>query len=131
MTRKDPAAKLPAGEWIGAGIGAVLLLGAIGYLAREGFRREPGVPDPRFRVQEIRKTGAGYLILFQARNAGTGTAQDLKVVARLDCGDAIIETGETNLQYLPPTSTVTGGIYFGRDPGRCALRFRPEGYTEP
>ena len=124
--------RTPLLEWIVAALGALLVLGAIGFLMYHAVDRDDSPPDVRLVAMEIREQPSGYLVRFRARNEGASAAANLFIAGELSAPDgAVIERSTTRIDFLPARSEHEGGLFFTRDPGRLTLRLRPEGYQDP
>lgn len=127
---QQAAEAIPVAEWIAAGIGLALVIGALWVLLSHGLGdREP--PDVSLRVVEVQRTTGGWLVQFEARNGGDETASELGVRGELVAGDSAMETAETTLDFLPGGSTRNGGLFFTRDPASAQLRLTAMGYRDP
>jgi uncharacterized protein (TIGR02588 family) len=118
-------------EWIVAAFSAVLVLGVLGFLIYDGVRSPATPPDVTVEVDSIRRAGAGYLVLFRARNSGRSTAAEVLVEGELEADSGRRETSETKIDYVPAGGEQHGGLYFRRDPQRSRLRLRAHGYRDP
>ena len=114
-----------------AGLSALVVIGAIGYLVYDGVRSPSTPPDVTIEVDSVRRSGSGYLIEFQARNAGRGTAADLRVEGELRADTGSVEISQVTIAYLPPLGVRRAGLFFTHDPRQYRLRLRPLGYEVP
>jgi uncharacterized protein (TIGR02588 family) len=126
-----PPARVPATEWVVAALGAVLVAGTIGYLVWLALSRDQTPPDVRVVAGEVLALRHGFLVEFEAVNAGGSAAAELLVEGELEGPDGVIETAEATIDYLPPRSVREGGLLFSRDPRAQTLRLRAKGYVEP
>ncbi len=117
-------------EWVVAGLSALVVLGAAGFLVREAFG--PSSP-PRITIEadSVVRAGQGYLVEFRVRNGGRTTAAGLVVEGKLDGGTGPAETGEVTIDYVPAGGTRSAGLFFTRDPREGRLEIRPKGYDRP
>jgi uncharacterized protein (TIGR02588 family) len=118
-------------EWIVAIASAALVLAVLGTLIYEGVQSPKTPPDVTIEVDSIRRAGAGYLVLFRARNGGRSTAAEVLVEGELEADSGKVETSETKIDYVPAGGEQQGGLYFRRDPQRSRLRLRAHGYRDP
>ena len=121
----------PLAEWIVAAVGLILVAGTIGFLVYQAIKGETLPPDVVVKVDSIAPVGSGYLVTFRAINQGEMTAEGLVVEGKLMQGEMSIETGETELDYVPSRSEVKGGIFFTRDPRQFELQLQARGYELP
>jgi uncharacterized protein (TIGR02588 family) len=122
----------PLSERIVAALGALFVLGSIGFLIYHAVGRDESPPDVRIVAAEIREQRNGYLVRFRALNEGGSAAAGLTVAGELSETDgAVVERSETRIDYLPARSEHEGGLFFTSDPRDFTLRLRPEGYSKP
>lgn len=131
QSRGGPQPDTPILEWILGGLGAALVLFALGFLIYVGESKTDRTGGVEVTVDQISRVEGGYLVQFSARNAGTRTLADVRVRARLMEGETQLENAEVVLDYLPGRSTARGGFYLQSDPAQYALRLRAESYREP
>lgn len=127
--------KRPSGtsalEWGAATMGAILLLGVIGYMSYCGITQPDGPPKIALRQGPTHRAPGGFLVEFTARNEGNKTAATLKVTGQLLDGERVVEKSEATFDYVPEQSERIGGLFFTQDPSRHELRLRSEGYSAP
>jgi uncharacterized protein (TIGR02588 family) len=131
MPRKALAPNTSKAEWIVAAVSAALVLGVLGFLIYDGVRHPATPPDVTIEVDSIQQAGAGYLVLFRARNRGRSTAAEVLVRGELQADTGAVETSETLLDYVPGGGDQQGGLYFAHDPRQLRLRLRAHGFREP
>jgi uncharacterized protein (TIGR02588 family) len=118
-------------EWLVAGLGVVLVGGAIAFLVYHSLARDRTPPDIRVVAEEVVNLGNGYLVQFRAFNEGRSAAAEVTVEGELVGPDGTTEVGEATLDYLPPRSDREGGLLFTMDPRTGDLRLRTKGYAKP
>jgi uncharacterized protein (TIGR02588 family) len=129
---RPPAPReIPALEWVVAGLGALLVLGTIGYLAAQALWRDATPPDVRLVAEPARALEDGWLVRFRALNRGGEPAAELLIEGELRGPEGSVETSEATLDYLPPGSQREGGLLFSHDPRRFELALRAKGYARP
>lgn len=118
-------------EWVIGGIGVVLLLSCIVFLAYEGWRdgEEPGPITSS--VLDIVDAGDHHIVTFEIANGGSQTLSNLHVSAHLLDGEREVESARTMIDHLPGHSSHEGGFYFEHDPRALRVEIRPEGYQKP
>lgn len=121
----------PLSEWITALIGLVLVAGCIGYLGWHGLAVERTPPDPVVQVGATQQLGERWHVPLRAHNRGRETAAALVLEGELKEGDKVVETAETEFQYLPGESSREAGLYFSRDPAGLRLEIRVKSYQKP
>lgn len=120
----------PASEWVAASIGALALLGMVGFLLWRGFVGEDGPPELAVRVEAVERAGDAWLVRFVAINDGPRAAAAVQVSGKIG-HDGSSEESAVVLDYLPQRSERRGGLIFSRDPGPEPPELRAEGYIEP
>jgi uncharacterized protein (TIGR02588 family) len=118
-------------EWIAAGIGVLLLLGAIGQLLFSALDRDETPPDIELTVQRVTLRNASYVLSIRASNQGGATAAEIEIEGTLDATDGTTEISRLTLDYLPPRSEHTGGLVFSNDPNAGNLALRVKGFVSP
>ncbi|MDP1618658.1 hypothetical protein [Phenylobacterium sp.] len=118
-------------EWLVAALGALLVLFAVGSMAYFAMNHPEGPPQVSLEVTEIRSSGEGYLVSFEAKNTGRSTAAGIVVTGTLTSGGEPIEESEVTLDYLPQDSERRGGLFFREDPAAHDLDLRAQGYSKP
>ncbi|MBM3604943.1 MAG: hypothetical protein FJX25_09340 [Alphaproteobacteria bacterium] len=133
MTEKDP--KLPEAtsrlEWLVAAMGALLILGTIGYMIAHGLRHPEAPPDVTVTQTSGAVLSDGFLVEFSALNEGNATAANVTVSGALIQDGEVVEESETTLDYLPEQAHRTGGLFFTNDPASYEVQLRAEGYIAP
>lgn len=127
----DHASDTPVAEWIVAGIGLVLVLGAIGYLLYQAVYGDHSSPEITVRVEAVTQTSNGFLVKFRAANQGGATAEGVVVQGIVGEGTEKAESSQTTIDYLPSHSERKGGLFFTQDPRQLELQIRAFGYQEP
>ncbi len=118
-------------EWLVAGIGALLVVFAVGYMVQFAITRPDGPPVVGLEVTGVTHAGAGYLVTFKATNTGRSTGAGVVVTGELSSGGERVEASEMTLDYLPQDSERQGGLFFTEDPAAHELVLRAQGYAEP
>ena len=116
-------------EWLVGAIGLVLLLGLVGFLAREAAT-EATPPDLRARVDSVSRLSSGWLAHVHVANRGRETAVAVTLQGELVVGTDTLRS-ETTFDYVPGRSDRGGGLLFDRDPSSGSLTVRATGYQEP
>jgi uncharacterized protein (TIGR02588 family) len=118
-------------EWVVAGIGALLVMFAVGYMVHFAMTRPEGPPAVVLEVTAVSRTSAGYLVRFKATNTGHSTGAGIVVTGELSRDGEAVEESEMTLDYLPQDSERQGGLFFTEDPAAHELVLRAQGYAEP
>lgn len=118
-------------EWLAAAVGALLLVGMIGYMTVLGFKETEGTPLITLTAVETIHRGDSYIVKFEVKNLGDQTASALVVRAVLTQNESEIETSELTIDYLPSRSVQYGGFFLRHDPKLYHLELIPVGYLDP
>jgi uncharacterized protein (TIGR02588 family) len=128
---RSEAQAIPTLEWIVGGIGFVIVAGVLGFLLYAAITNDNPLPDVKLSVDTVARLRNGYLVQFTAINEGGLTAQGVTVEGELRSGADVVERSETAIEFLPPGSKKSAGIFFSKDPRQFELKLRPLGYEEP
>ena len=134
--RQDTAgaqgARSPVMEWVFGGIGLVLTVSLIGFIAWQAVQRPARQPAQiELRVEEVAALADGYVARIAARNLARHTAKGVEIEGTLATGAAEPETARLVFDYVPGGSTVKGALHFTTDPTAGELRLRSLGYADP
>ncbi len=122
---------IPFWEWVAAAVGAVLVIGSIGFMLFHAIAGDDSPPDIAIQADSILAVEGGYLVMIRTRNEGGSTAAGVTVEGELSSDTGKIETSGTTVDYVPPRSERYGGLFFTRDPRQYRLDLRAKGYQEP
>lgn len=117
-------------EWVVAAVSALLVLGAVGFLLRNGVQAQ-SPPRIILQVDSTVRVGERWLVEFRAHNGGRTTASGVTVEGEVRGDSGEVETSRATLDYVPAQGSQRGGLYFGADPRRGRLRLRATGYERP
>jgi uncharacterized protein (TIGR02588 family) len=123
--------EIPVLEWLLGGMGALMVAGAVGFLAWSGSVQGDTPPDIRVEVERVLEQRNGWLVLVRAFNEGGSAAAEVTVGGEFAAPDGKMEAAELRLDYLPSRSDRRGGLFFIRDPRGYDLKVRALGYAEP
>lgn len=123
--------KIPIWEWIIAGVGLILVAGAVGIALYRAITEKLTPPMLSINVEAISPVENGFLVNFKVRNTGNQTAAGLTIEGQLKNGSEAIETSSATLRYAPANSEREGGLFFAHDPRQYQLGIRATGYEEP
>lgn len=124
-------AEPPVWEWIIAGAGLILVIGAIGFMLYEAMTEKSAPPNFTVSVDSINPASDGYHVKFRVKNTGDQTAADVAIEGQLRQGAEIIETNTVTLNYLPSDSEREGGFVFSKNPHEYELKLRAKSYEKP
>jgi uncharacterized protein (TIGR02588 family) len=118
-------------EWIVGACGAIMVIGTIGYLVYAEAFGGATAPFVELMQQKTTPQSDGYLVEFRVRNSSSFSAAKLRIKGELRSGGEIIESAETEIDYLPAFSSRDAGLYFQHDPVKSRLQISPVSYTNP
>ena len=119
-------------EWLTAGIGLLLVLSAIGYMAYEAVTGDELPPSITVAADSVTTAGGVHQVHFTARNGGDLAGAAVVVEGRLaGAAGGEEETSEATLDYVPGRSERNGGLFFSSDPRAGRLELRVLGYSAP
>jgi uncharacterized protein (TIGR02588 family) len=130
-TRKVHEEPPPFWEWVVAGVGLVLLLASIGYLAYHAIARPHIAPVPVIELAGVQEQRGRFVALVRVSNRGTLAAEKLVVSGRLKRGGETVEEAETEFEHLPGESSREAGLFFSRDPRAFQLELAARSYLKP
>ena len=128
---RPPPRQVGRAEWAVAALGAALVVGVLGLLAREAATYEDGPPVIVATADGVTPTEGGYVLRFTAENRGAATAADVTIAARLTDGERVLEEAEVTLDYVARKSSRAAGVIFRRDPATATLELRATSYRKP
>jgi uncharacterized protein (TIGR02588 family) len=128
---REPRPAVPLLEWIVAGLGVLLVGGAIAFLLYHSMTRGQTPPDLRAVAERVLDLDHGYVVQFRARNEGGSAAAEVTIEGELVAPDGRTERAVAVLDYLPPRSDREGALLFTVDPRQGELRLRATGYAKP
>lgn len=123
-------------EWLTgvfSGVCVAALIGWIGFEALDQSRQGRQGPDLSVRNIGTQMRSDGYQVAFEVSNRAGATAAGVVVRGQIVSADAVVETVETTLDYVPMHSTAGGGLIFQHDPDdpKGQLRIAAIGYSDP
>lgn len=133
---KPPRRAGSALEWPAAILGALLIIGVIGFLLWDGMAERDRGSDPRITVRADSVVpydgGARYILPIEVTNAGGVAAAAVIIEGVLaDSAGRPVERSETILALLPASSSRRAGLVFSRDPRLYTVALRPLGFEQP
>lgn len=129
--RQNETKKVSPWEWVAAGLGLFLVLGAVLFLAVQAFRSGDVPPAIVLEAERTVAAGDAYLVEFSARNAGSSTVAGLHISGEMVSGDSVLEASQTVIDFVPAGGTRSAGLFFEHDPREHELRMRAVGFDLP
>lgn len=118
-------------EWLTGSVSAICVIVLIGWIAFDAMTQDDGPPALSIDIVGSEGRAGGYLVTFDVDNAADRTAADVTVRGEIVFGDAVVETVETTIDYVPMRSKARGGLIFRTDPAGKSLRIAATGFSEP
>ena len=118
-------------EWATGAVSAIIVLGVIIWIGKDGFTDHDKSPDLHGTVSQTEERSGGFQVLFKIRNDASATASEVRVVGEIKDQDKVLESAETVLDYVPGHSKVGGGLIFRQSPAGKALNIRVTAFDEP
>ena len=115
-------------EYAVGGLGGLLVLLLIAFLAYQAVAVRESGPDLSVEVIAVEPAGAGYEVRLQVTNDGGTTAEAVQVGGRLTRDGDQVEQASATLAYVPPESRRDVVLIFSSDPRDGDLTVGPEGY---
>jgi len=133
MTKKDSEKKFEKNwlEWVVFGVGLVLVVGTLSYLAYDGATASDAPPNIEVRLGEPQRQEHDFVVPVTIINHGGQTAEGVHVEVVLESGGAEIERSEYGVAFLPRLATREGWVAFRTDPRSGQLKPRVLGYEKP
>jgi uncharacterized protein (TIGR02588 family) len=126
-----PRDDIPPLEWAVAIVGGLILVAVLGFTLRQALTLDDEPGPITFAVKQVRPAGAGFLVVFEARNGGSTTYAELEVEGTLRGFSGSVERATVTFDYLPGGSSRAAGLFFGGDPAQGRLELAPKAYREP
>ena len=121
---------MPLAERVASALGAMIVLGTIGFLTVETIRRGDQEPALTASVVQIREAPEGFVVTVEVHNESRGAAADVQL-AGIDRGsDEGRPQPVARLDYVPGFSTRRASLVFAVHPG-SAPQVHIVGYTRP
>ena len=127
----DGEQKTPLLEWVAAGIGLILVVGAIGFMLYQAITSTSAPPVIQLTTKSVAVVETGYLVVFEAENTGEETASNVAIEGEIKNGKESVEKSSITIDYIPSHSKQKGGLYFSKNPQQFDLAIRAAGYTKP
>lgn len=112
--------------WVMAGLGLVLVIGALAVVLKDVGAKEPAM----ITVQEIERR-AGGVVTVEVVNGGDDTAAQVQIEGELTRPGAQPETAEAVIDYVAGHSRAEASLAFTSDPTGARVTVRALGWTDP
>lgn len=119
-------------EWLVFGIGLLLVLSTLSYLAYDALTITDAPPSIEVRTGQPLERPHNFIIPVSLTNHGDQTAEGVLVEVVLESGGQEKERGEFTVAFLPRRSTREGWVAFQTDPRTVEqTKARVLGYEKP
>jgi uncharacterized protein (TIGR02588 family) len=118
-------------EWVVFGVGLLLVLGTLGYLAYEGATMGDAPPSIEVRLGTPEQSTHNYIVPVTVINHGDRTAEGVTVEVSMKSGNNEEERGEIVIAFLPRKARREGWVTFRQNPSGAELKARVLGYENP
>ena len=119
-------------EWVSFGVAAAILLAVAGLVVYYWLYVPQGPPVLTVApAGDVREVGGQFYAPFVVANTGGDTAAQVRVVAELRAGGAVVERGEQTFTYLAGGERQQGAFVFHHDPRAGELTLSIDSYREP
>ena len=126
MNKSD---RIPVWEWVLAGVGAVILVGAIAFFTTQAINPS-GIPQLTAEVDSVVPVAGRYIVAFTVRNEGE-TASNVTVDGTLTEGESVLARATVSLPFVPANSQNSAAMMFDYDPRSHRLRVVVTSFTQP
>jgi uncharacterized protein (TIGR02588 family) len=116
-------------ERVLGGLGTLLVVGLLCFLAYQAVWPRGAAPDLRTTVSTVEQVGDQWAVRFTVENSGGGTAENVTVVGEITREGRTLGQSSTTIDYLPPHSRRDGTLLFDTDPDDGTLAVRTAGFT--
>lgn len=131
MAVKKPKPKLSERilAWVMAGLGLVLVIGALVVVLKDVGATEPA--SITVRETERRAAAGGGVVTVEVVNHGDDTAAQVLIEGELTRPGAEPETAEAVIDYVAGHSRAEASLAFTSDPTGARVTVRALGWTDP
>jgi uncharacterized protein (TIGR02588 family) len=132
MPSKGSGAKQPAVlEWISGGVGLLITLGTLAFLASRAFTSPEVTPQLTAEIDRIVPGGGGFTVEITVRNGSQATAAEVQIEGTLVEEGRELRKSVATLDYVPGHSARRASLVFDVPAAQNALSVRVVGYREP
>lgn len=118
-------------EWAVFGLGLVLVLATVGFLAWDAATGTGSPPDLLVTLGAPEPRSEGWAVPVVVRNRGQETAEGARVEVVLELPDGGREEAELELAFVPRGSEREGWVQFLHPPASGRLTGRVTGFEQP
>jgi uncharacterized protein (TIGR02588 family) len=118
-------------EWAVFGVGLVLVLGTVGFLAWDAATGRDSPPDLSVTLGSPERRAEAWAVPVTVRNRGEETAEGAHVEVVLELPDGTQEEAEIDFAFVPRGSKREGWVQFLHPPASGRLTGRVTGYEQP
>jgi uncharacterized protein (TIGR02588 family) len=119
-------------EWITFSIASAIVTVVIGLIIYIWLVKKTDPPILSItREESIRKASGQFYVPFTLKNQGGKTAESVHIIAKLELGNSIEESGEQEVDFLSSGEKQDGAFIFSQDPRKGKLTIRVVSYKLP
>jgi uncharacterized protein (TIGR02588 family) len=119
-------------EWITFSIASAIVAVVIGLIIYIWLVKKTDPPILSItREESIRKASGQFYVPFTLKNQGGKTAESVHIIAKLELGNSIEESGEQEVDFLSSGEKQDGAFIFSQDPRKGKLTIRVVSYKLP
>lgn len=118
-------------EWIVGVISALLVLGALAFIAVNAVSGRNGPPMLSIQTDSVVAMPGAHMLMFTVRNEGSETAATVQVSGELTRGGETVEASQATLDFVPEGASRRGSLQFKEDPRSHTLELRVSGFAFP
>ncbi len=118
-------------EWTVFGVGAVLVVATLGFLAFDAATLGSAPPGIEARLGRPQRLKKGYAVPVTVVNHGDATAEGVAIEVTLQRRGRATQSGEFEVAFLPRQSKREGWVVFDADPQAGRLEARVKGFEAP
>jgi uncharacterized protein (TIGR02588 family) len=119
-------------EWITFSTASAIVAVVIGLIIYIWLGKKSDPPILSIaREEAIRKVSGQFYVPFTLKNQGGETAESVHVIAKLELGNSIEESGEQEVDFLSSGEKQDGAFIFSQDPRKGKLTIRVVSYKLP
>ena len=119
-------------EWISFGIALLVLTTVVGLVIYSWATIQDQPPILAVKTtSDLRQAEGKFYIPFEVTNTGGGTVESVEVTAQLSIDGQVVETGQTQIDFLSSGEVSSGAFIFNHDPAQGDLSIRVASYKLP
>ena len=119
-------------EWISFSIALFVLSLVVGLVIYSWITVQNQPPTLTVKTRsDVRQAEGQFYVPFEVTNTGGGTVESVQVIAQLTINGQIVETGQTQIDFLSSGEVSSGAFVFNHNPAQGNLSIRVASYKLP